>query len=160
MTSRRKSASKKAAASKAGSSKKGSNKTVATEASVDTYLDSVDEKRRADCRELVEMMSKITKAEPKMWGPSIVGFGSYHYKYDSGREGEFMLTGFAARKNALTLYVMTGFDSAPELMEKLGTYKTGKSCLYIKRLDEIHRPTLRQLIRRSVSAMKKKYPAS
>ena len=161
------SARKKAPAKKKTSAKKKTrakaknvNKTVATAASVDTFLDSVDEKRRDDCRELVEMMSKITRDEPTMWGSSIVGFGRYHYKYASGREGDFMLTGFSPRKTALTLYIMTGFDAAPELMEKLGTFKTGKSCLYVKKLDDVHRPTLRQLIRKSVSALKKKYPGS
>ena len=93
-----------------------------------------------------------------MWGSSIVGYGSYHYRYDSGREGDFMLTGFAPRKQALTLYIMPGFVQYDALLDKLGPHKTGKSCLYVKRLSDIHIPTLRTLIKRSVAHMRKTYP--
>ena len=92
-----------------------------------------------------------------MWGTSIMGFGSYHYKYDSGREGDFMITGLSPRKQALTVYIMPGFRHFEGHMKKLGKYKTGKSCLYVKKLDDVHRPTLRQLVRRSVRALEKKY---
>ena len=103
-------------------------------------------------------MSKVTGEPPKMWGSSIVGFGTYHYRYESGREGDFMEVGFSPRKAALTLYIMSGFDGAPELMEKLGRYKTGKSCLYVKKLDDVHRPTLKKLVQRSVKYIREKYP--
>ncbi|MDJ0653178.1 MAG: DUF1801 domain-containing protein [Xanthomonadales bacterium] len=136
------------------------NKTHRNTQSVDTYLASVDnEQRRRDSLEVLEMMRDITGMKPEMWGSSMVGFGSYHYRYDSGREGDWFLTGFAPRKQALTLYIMDGFAGQDALMEKLGKHKTGKSCLYINKLDDIHRPTLRQLIRKSVTHLKKKYDA-
>jgi len=126
-------------------------KTRKNKASVKKFLGAVeDESKRADCFELVEIMRDITGEEPAMWGTSIVGFGSYHYKYASGREGDWMLTGFAPRKQALTLYIMSGFSQYDELLEKLGKHKTGKSCLYVKRLDDLHLPTLKKLIRHSV----------
>jgi hypothetical protein len=102
-------------------------------------------------------MKKITKAEPKMWGSSIVGFGSYHYKYASGREGDWPITGFSPRKQNLTLYIMPGFARYGELMKKLGKHKTGKACLYINSLDDIHLPTLKELVKQSVQYMAKKY---
>ena len=136
------------------------NKTHRNTQSVDTYLASVDnEQRRRDSLEVLEMMRDITGMKPEMWGSSMVGFGSYHYRYDSGREGDWFLTGFAPRKQALTLYIMDGFAGQDALMEKLGKHKTGKSCLYINKLDDIHRPTLRKLIRKSVTHLKKKYDA-
>jgi hypothetical protein len=95
-------------------------------------------------------MREITGEEPAMWGSSIVGFGSYHYVYASGREGDWFLTGFAPRKQALTMYIMSGFSEYDELLEKLGKFKTGKACLYVKKLDDIHLPTLKKLIRQSV----------
>jgi hypothetical protein len=102
------------------------------------------------------MMEAVTKAKPAMWGTSIVGFGSYHYVYDSGREADWMLTGFAPRKGNITLYIMAGFDRYEELMARLGKHSTGKSCLYIKRLSDIHLPTLKKLIAASVKHMKNK----
>jgi hypothetical protein len=133
-------------------------KTKPRHASVRKFLESVDnEKRRADSFEVLEIMKQITGEEPKMWGPSIVGFGTYHYKYASGREGDWMVTGFSPRKQALTLYIMAGFSRYDELMSKLGKYKTGKSCLYINKLEEVHMPTLKRLIRESVKHMKKTY---
>lgn len=126
-------------------------KTTKNEASVAAFLESVaDERQRRDCFRLVDIMSEITGAEPAMWGTSIVGFGSYHYVYSSGREGDWMLTGFAPRKQALTMYVMAGFSQSEDLLANLGKFKTGKSCLYVKTLDDIHLPTLEKLIRRSV----------
>ena len=131
-------------------------KTRPNERSVEKFFDSIsDDKKRQDCFSLVELMKQVTRSEPRMWGSSIVGFGSYHYKYASGREGDWFLTGFSPRKQNLTLYIMAGFDEYDELMAALGKYKTGKSCLYIKKLDDIHLPTLRKLVRQSVRHMRK-----
>lgn len=135
-------------------------KTKPTPASVKIFLDAVaDESRRADCYAVLDIMRKATRAEPVMWGPSIVGFGKCHMVYESGRELDWMLTGFSPRKSDLTLYIMSGFEGHADLMKKLGKYKTGKSCLYIKRLADVDAPTLRELVKRSVSYMKKTYPA-
>lgn len=132
-------------------------KTQVNEASVTKYLEGVaDERKRRDCFTLLELMTKITKTEPKMWGTSIVGFGSYHYKGASGREGDWFLTGFAPRKQDLTIYLLTGFALPAELLAKLGKHKTGVSCLYLKSLDDVHMPTLRKLITDSVKSMKKR----
>ena len=103
------------------------------------------------------MMRKATGKRAKMWGSSIVGYGTYHYKYESGREGDFMVTGFSPRKQALTVYVMPGFSHFDKLMAKLGKYKTGKSCLYIKRLSDVDEKVLERLIDSSVKHMRKKY---
>ena len=129
-------------------------KTKKTSASVSAFLDSVtDESVRKDCRTLVQMMKKATKSQPKMWGPSIVGFGDYRYKYETGREGDWFRAGFSPRKGALTLYVMSGFPKQAELMSKLGKHKTGKSCLYIKQLADVDMKVLEQLIERSVKSL-------
>lgn len=132
-------------------------KTKLRKASVEKFLNQVsDEARRADCFKVAKIMEEITGEKPKMWGTSIVGFGSYHYKGASGREGDWPITGFAPRKQNLTLYIMPGFERYAELMEKLGTkYTCGKSCLYLKRLSDVHEPTLKTLIRESVKHMKK-----
>jgi hypothetical protein len=136
------------------------NKTVPTSADVSAFLESVEnETRRADSFRVLEFMKKVTGEEPQMWGPSIVGFGTYHYKYDSGREGDFLKTGFSPRKSALTLYVMSGFKGVDEIMSKLGKYKTGKSCLYVKKLDDINIDALEQLIRGSLEFIDNKYPS-
>ena len=130
-------------------------KTKQTDASVKDFLNKIpDKERRDDCFAIAKMMEEATGAKPKMWGPSIVGFGSFHYKYDSGREGDWLLTGFSPRKNDLTLYLMMGFEKHRELMEQLGKHKTGKSCLYIKRLDDIHVPTLKKLIKASLKQLR------
>jgi len=102
-------------------------------------------------------MKQISSEEPKMWGTSIVGFGNYHYKYESGREGDFMKVGFSPRKTSLTLYIMPGFKRYDDLMEKLGKYKTGKSCLYIKKLEDVDQDVLKELICSSFDHMTKKY---
>jgi len=131
-------------------------KTKVNDQSVAKFLGSVkEEQTRADCFAIMEMMKQATGAEPKMWGSSIVGFGSYHYKYESGREGDWFLTGFSPRKQSLTLYIMAGFEQYEELMKKLGKYKTGKSCLYVKKLAEVDQPTLRKLIQQSVKYLRK-----
>ncbi len=126
-------------------------KTKQNSASVNDLINSIeDEKRRKDCRTVLAMMQEITGDKPKMWGESIIGFGSYHYRYESGREGDWFLTGFSPRKQALTLYIMSGLKGAQALLKKLGKYKTGKSCLYINKLEDIDLATLRELIARSV----------
>jgi hypothetical protein len=115
-----------------------------------------DEKRRQDCFAVLKLMKKITKQKPKMWETGIVGFGDYHYKYKSGCEGDWFVTGFSPRKQNLTLYIMSGFAKYGELMSKLGKYKTGSSCLYIKRLEDINQDVLKELIEQSVKAVSKK----
>ena len=129
-------------------------KTTPTESSVAAFLAGVkDPARRRDCDRVVAMMRKATGAQPKMWGPSIVGFGTYRYKYASGREGDWMLTGFSPRKSDLTLYIMAGFDGYGDLMKRLGKHKTGKSCLYIRKLDDVDMAVLTELVERSVAHM-------
>jgi hypothetical protein len=130
-------------------------KTKVNDASVTKFIEGVaDEAKRNDCFEILKLMKQVTKEEPKMWGASIVGFGSYHYKGASGREGDWMLTGFSPRKQALTVYLMHGFDAHKDLLKKLGKYKTGMGCLYIKTLDDVDRKVLKQLVTASVKRMK------
>ena len=131
-------------------------KTKASNDSVREFLDGIaDTRLSADCAIVSKLMKQATRAKPKMWGSSIVGFGSYHYKYASGREGDWFLTGFSPRKQNLTLYIMPGFKQYAGLLVALGTFKTAKSCLYIKRLEDIDLPTLSKLISRSVKDMVK-----
>jgi len=131
-------------------------KTKVNNASVDKFIKSIkDEQIRDDCYKIVEIMQKATKAEPKMWGTSIVGFGTYHYKYASGREGDWFLAGFSPRKQNLTLYIMSGFDEYDSLMKKLGKHSTGKSCLYIKKLGDVDVKVLKELVTKSVKHMQK-----
>ena len=133
-------------------------KTKPTEVSVESFLNAVeDESKRNDSFAILNIMKEITGEEPVMWGPSIVGFGNYHYKYASGTEGDWMLTGFSPRKQALTVYIMAGFSKYDELMSKLGKYKIGKSCLYIKRLSDVDEAVLRELVKSSIEAVKKRY---
>ncbi|MGK2857962.1 MAG: DUF1801 domain-containing protein [Thermoanaerobaculia bacterium] len=130
-------------------------KTKVNDASVTKFLEGVaDERKRRDCFTLVDLMTKITKEAPKMWGASIVGFGSYTYRYANGKEGDWLLVGFAPRKQDLTIYIISGFTRHEELMAKLGKHKTSKSCLYVKSLDDVHMPTLKTLITESVKVMK------
>ncbi len=132
-------------------------KTTETDASVSEFLHTVeDPKRRADCEVILALMQSVTKAAPKMWGPSIVGFGTYHYTYASGREGDWFLMGFSPRKTNLTLYLCTGFQVSEADLAALGKVKTGKSCLYIKSLDDIHLPTLKKLLTASIAFVTKK----
>jgi len=131
-------------------------KTKLTDASVEAFLAKIeDEKKRKDAQAVNALMRKVTGHEPKMWGDSIVGYGSYHYKYASGREGDWMLAGFSPRKQALTLYIMSGFEEYDELLAKLGKHTTGKSCLYIKKLEDVNLDVLRELVERSVAHMTK-----
>jgi len=133
-------------------------KTKLNDASVEKFLNTVtNAEKRKDCFTILEMMKKITKFEPKMWGSSIVGFGSYHYNYESGREGDWFLIGFSPRKQNLTLYVMSGFNKYDELMKKLGKYKTGKSCLYINSFEDVDKKVLRKLITESFKYMTNRY---
>jgi hypothetical protein len=130
-------------------------KTQVTTASVDAFLKRIaDDDRRKDCQTVARIMKKAVKAEPRMWGSSIVGFGSYQYKYGSGREMEWFLVGFAPRKQDLTLYIMAGFDRFPAILARLGKYKTGKSCLYIKKLADVDQAALEELLSASVKYMK------
>lgn len=123
------------------------NKTAANSSSVTAFLKKAPAKYGDDCQALVKMMSTITKEPATMWGPSIVGFGSYHFVYESGREGDMPLLGFSPRAAALTLYVMGGFERHESELAALGTYKLGKGCLYIKSLDDVHLPTLKKILK-------------
>jgi len=126
-------------------------KTKPNDGSGEAFLNNVsDPKKRQDSFAILELMQQVTGEEPVMWGDSIVGFGNYHYCYESGREGDWFLTGFSPRAQSLTLYIMSGFDQYDELMSKLGKYKTGKACLYVKKIDDIDQGVLRELVRLSV----------
>ena len=136
-------------------------KTKKTNASVATFIAALpDEHTRADCTALVRLMKKVTKAPPRMWGSSIVGFGTYSYTYASGRTGDWPVCGFSPRKAALTLYVMAGFDRYDDLMARLGKFKTGKSCLYLRRLADVDTQVLEALVSESVAYMKQRYPTT
>ena len=131
------------------------NKTQRNDGDVQAYLQSVKHKRRrADSLVVLDLMTEVTGLPAEMWGSSIVGFGSYRYRYASGREGEFMLTGFAPRKQALTLYIMGGFERYAQLLGKLGKHRTGSACLYINKLDDVDLDVLRELVRESVAHMR------
>ena len=131
-------------------------KTKRNKGNVEAFLNSVvDEKKRQDSFTILELMKQVTGKEPEMWGDSIVGFGSYHYKYASGREGDWFVTGFSPRKQNLTLYIMSGFDEYHQLLGKLGKYSTGKSCLYIKKMEDVEYDVLKELVKRSVEHMEK-----
>jgi hypothetical protein len=137
---------------------KSQNKTQITKYSVNEYVNAIEDiQRRKDVKKVLKMLKEITGEKPVMWGTSIVGFGMYHYKYESGREGDFIKSGFASRKTALTLYTMAGLSRFPQLMENLGKYKTGKSCLYIKKIEDIDQDVLYQLLKKSHDYMTKKY---
>ena len=134
-------------------------KTQKTNASVTEFLNAVEHvKRREDSLAILELMREITGKEPAMWSPSIVGFGSYHYKYASGREGKWFLTGFSPRKQNLTLYIMPGFDQYEALLAKLGKFKTGKSCLYVNKLEDVNLDVLRELIQQSAQHVQEAHP--
>ena len=129
-------------------------KTKKNEASVEGFLKSVEnEKRREDSFVVLDLMKEVTGEKPTMWGTSIVGFGSYHYKGASGREGDWMKVGFSPRKQNMTLYIMDGFGSYDSLLDKLGKYKTGKSCLYINKLEDVDQTVLRELVKQSFASV-------
>jgi len=133
------------------------NKTKATAVDPYEFIRQVDDpQKREDSEELIALMKKVTGKPPKMWGPTIVGFGKYRYKYDSGREGEICLTGFSPRKPNLVLYLGPGLEDE-DLMARLGKHKRGKGCLYIKKLADVDRKVLQQLLVKSVADMRKRY---
>lgn len=130
-------------------------KTKKTDASVEDFLNTIkDEQTRQDCFEIAKIMKQVTRSDPKMWGSSIVGFGSRRLKYASGRELDWMLTGFSPRKANITLYILGGFEKQADLLKKLGKYTTGKGCLYIKKLKDVDTKVLKELVNESVKAMK------
>ena len=134
------------------------NKTRPTGDDVAALLDAIaDPQRRADAQEVCAMMARASGERPRVWSGNMVGFGTYRYRYESGREGEWFITGFASRAAALTLYVMDGFPQHRELMDRLGKYKTGKSCLYIKRLADVDAHALEELVTRSVAHVRGAY---
>ncbi len=134
------------------------NKTRPHKADVSAFLGSVEHPgRREDAQQLLELMAEVTGMQPVMWGPSIVGFGKYHYVYESGREGDSFLVGFSPRKANLVVYIMPGFTEYADLLSDLGKYRTGKSCLYLGRLHSVNLQVLRTLVRKSVSQMQRKY---
>jgi hypothetical protein len=134
------------------------NKTKPTGASVDGYISARgSEQQRADCRELIALLKKATRQPPKMWGPSIVGFGSYRYTYESGHSGEAPLTGFAIRGRDLVIYLLPEQDEQKSLRSKLGPHKMGKSCLYFKRLADLDRLVLEKLVVASVANVRRRY---
>ena len=136
-------------------------KTKQNNASVTAFLAAIeDPQQRADARKLSKIMREATGARAKMWGTSIVGFGSYHYVYASGREGDWPIVGYSPRKQNLSIYIMSGFSGSENLMARLGKHKTGKSCLYVKRLADIDEQVLRKLIDKSVKYIRGKYETS
>jgi hypothetical protein len=142
------------------SSQMATQKTLPTDNNVQTFLDSIqDEKKRQDCYAALDLIQEATGYPAVMWGPGIVGFGSYHYKYESGHEGDAPLTGFSPRKDAITFYLMLGADDRQALLEKLGKHKAGKGCVYVKKMEDIDTGVLKKLVVATVSSLKAKYPA-
>ena len=136
-------------------------KTKPTKVSVERHIAALaNEEQRTDAQRLVALMRKVTKQEPKMWGPTIVGFGSYHYKYASGHEGDSALTGFAARGRELVVYIAESFEGRDDLLAKLGEHRTGKVCVYIRRLANIDLKVLEKLVALSIADTKTRYPRS
>ncbi len=137
------------------------NKTRLTGESVEAFLDAIArDDRRRDARALDGLLRRITGEVPAMWGPSIVGYGAYHYRYASGREGDFLRLGFAPGDRHLVLYVMPGLDAFDEVLERLGTHRTGVGCLYLRRLDDVDEGVLTELLERAWRAMAERYPES
>ena len=139
---------------------KSQNKTIPNDHSPEDFIASVDHKtRREDAETLLSWFSKVTGLKPKMWGPSIIGYGRYHYKYDSGREGDFMMTGFSPRKTAMTLYIMPGYqlESMQDKLNRLGKHKTGKACLYINKIEDIDLAVLQEIVEEGLTYMREKY---
>ena len=135
------------------------NKTIETQDSVPGFLMTIkDEKRRKDFSAIIDLITEHTGFEPKMWGTSIVGFGIYHYKYESGREGDAPLAGIASRANAITLYLSSNFDKREELLSKFGKHKTSKGCIYIQKLEDVDTGILIKMVKNSIKHTKKKYP--
>jgi len=134
------------------------SKTKATGASVEHYISAIDDEgRQADCRALVRLMTKATGESPRMWGPAIVGFGSYHYKYESGREGNCCATGFSSRKGDISVYLMATTPDREKLLAQLGPHKTAKACLYVRRMSDINPKVLEKLVAGSVAEIRRRY---
>jgi hypothetical protein len=134
------------------------NKTQVTDVDPADFIAAVEHPtRRADAETLLEMMRRVTGCEPKMWGPTIVGFGRYHYTYESGREGEYMLTGFSPRKANLVLYVMPGYEDKDEILGRLGKHRIGKSCLYVNKLADVDLDVLEEIVATGVEEMRDRY---
>lgn len=134
------------------------NKTQPTKKSVSDFIQTLDDEQKiTDSKQLIHFMKTITGCEPKMWGSTIIGFGEYHYKYESGREGDWLKVGFSPRKREFSLYIMSGFSRFEQMLDKLGKHRTGKSCLYVKRLSDIDVDVLKELISESVSYIEKTY---
>ncbi len=138
-------------------------KTKPTDASVAAYFAGIeDEKRRKDCEEIAALMQRVTGCAPQMWGPGIVGFDRYHYRYESGHEGDSCVVGFSSRKSEVSVYLLAGYE-APEtkdLLARLGKHRIGKACLYIKRLSDVRLDVLEELVVRSVAETRRRYPAA
>lgn len=135
------------------------NKTTQNDASVEAFLDGIkDEQKRADSDKILEMMQRLSGYEPKMWGSSIIGFGQYHYKYESGREGDMPRIGFSPRAQNISIYFIPGYDELGDELSRLGKHKVGKSCLYIKRLSDVDEDVLEEMIVRDLKIMDEKYP--
>ena len=135
------------------------NKTKATKLSVTAFIGALtDPARRADAKVLVKLMQSAAGEKPKMWGPSIVGFGTYHYKYDSGREGDMPVIGFSPRTAASVLYGLIGFSGAEALLAKLGKHTTGKGCLYIKKLSDVNVTVLESMLAKALAAKHARHP--
>ncbi|OOG62580.1 DUF1801 domain-containing protein [Flavobacterium sp. A45] len=135
------------------------NKTIETENNVDEFLNAIiDSKRREDCTSMINLLRKISGFEPKMWGSTIIGFGIYNYKYESGHEGNAPLAGLASRKNAITVYLASDFDDKEILLSQLGKHKSSKSCVYIQKLEDIDTNILSQLVQKSITYIKELYP--
>jgi hypothetical protein len=136
------------------------NKTQATDASVTAFLGKIaDKQQRADAEAIVELMSSVTKLPPHMYGSSIIGFGSYHYVYESGREGDAPLVAFAPRKGNIVFYVYAGVDSQAKMLEKLGKHKLGKGCVYINKLADVDQKVLKEIVNGAVVHIRKQYPS-
>jgi hypothetical protein len=151
-------ASRGARAKKSTSVKKNTNKTQLTDDSVEEYLSAItDEARRKDCQALTKLMAGVTRQPPRMWGKSIVGFGSYHYKYDSGREGDMCLVGFSSRADSISLYVVADTPAQLKLLAKLGKHKSAKACVYIKRLADVDAAVLKAVVAASVAEVKRRH---
>ena len=134
------------------------NKTTQSNAGVEAFLASVEhDTRRADGFALFELFNRVTGLKPKMWGPSIVGYGRYHYKYESGREGDFLISGFSPRKSALSIYIMPGYRDMSEKLDRLGKHRIGKSCLYINKLADIDLDVLEEIVLDGIAYMKTRY---
>lgn len=135
------------------------NKTIETNADVTEFIKTIDEKRQRETLQLIEIYEKTTGFKAKMWGPSIIGFGSYHYRYDSGREGDAPLNGFSPRKDKFALYFDTSFPTREVLLDQLGKHKAAKACVYIKKIEDIDLVVLKKMMLDSAVSIQKKYPS-